>query len=140
MFSRQPRSPASTVSAPVATMSRTLSDTMRTEISGYFTQNVPPNPQQTSASAISVTLAADRPQQSSRLFLDAELAQAGATVVIGDRAADIPRLQAFDAHDIGEEADQLESSFGERVGARAQIGVVIEQVRQVMLQHAAARA
>ena len=30
MFSRQPRSPASTVSAPVATMSRTLSDTMRT--------------------------------------------------------------------------------------------------------------
>ena len=82
----------------------------------------------------------DRPQQPSRLLLDAELAQAGATVVIGDRAGDMPRLQAFDTHDIGEEADQFESSFRKSVGARAQVGVVVEQVRQVMLQHASARA
>ena len=45
---KQPRSPASTISAPVATMSRTLSDTIRMEISGDCTQNVPPKPQQIS--------------------------------------------------------------------------------------------
>ena len=50
MFSRQPMSPASSRSAPVAAMSFVLSDTMRVEMSGYFTQNVPPKPQQTSAS------------------------------------------------------------------------------------------
>ena len=38
-------------------MSRVLSDAMRTEISGYFTQNVPPKPQQISGSAISTTWA-----------------------------------------------------------------------------------
>ena len=119
MFSRQPRSPASTVSAPVATMARTLSDTMRTEISGYFTQKVPPK----SAADFRIrhfgNIGSDRPEQPSRLFFDAELAQAGATVVIGDRAGDIPRLQAFDTDDISEEADQLKSSFCKSVRARA---------------------
>ena len=37
----------------MAAMSRVLSVTMRVEISGYFTQNVPPKPQQTSGSCIS---------------------------------------------------------------------------------------
>ena len=53
MFIRQPRSPASSVSAPVAAMSADLSPTMAFEISGYFTQKVPPKPQQTSASGSS---------------------------------------------------------------------------------------
>src|SRR5690349_18237595 len=48
MFIRQPRSPASSVSAPEAAMSVVLSPTMALEISGYFTQKVPPKPQQTS--------------------------------------------------------------------------------------------
>src|SRR5665213_3403105 len=39
MLRRQPRSPASTVSAPVASMSAALSLTMRSEIAGYLTQN-----------------------------------------------------------------------------------------------------
>ncbi len=48
-------SPASSVSAPVAAMSFALSPTMRTEMSGYFTQNVPPKPQHVSGSASSRT-------------------------------------------------------------------------------------
>ena len=53
MFIRQPRSPASSSSAPVASMWPALFDTIRVEISGYLTQNVPPKPQQTSLSSIS---------------------------------------------------------------------------------------
>ena len=53
MFSKQPRSPANSVSAPVATISAALSETIRVEMSGYLTQNVPPKPQHTSGSAIS---------------------------------------------------------------------------------------
>tara|TARA_R110002096_G_scaffold128486_2_gene276715 strand:+ start:1948 stop:2205 length:258 start_codon:yes stop_codon:yes gene_type:complete len=46
MFIRQPRSAASSVSAPVAAIWRVLSETMAVEISGYFTAKVPPKPQQ----------------------------------------------------------------------------------------------
>src|SRR5262249_34908623 len=49
MLSRQPRSPASSVPAPVAAMSAVLSETILLEISGYLTQKVPPKPQQSSA-------------------------------------------------------------------------------------------
>ena len=56
MFIRQPRSPASSVSAPVAAMCvGLLASTMALEMSGYFTQNVPPKPQQTSAPCISIS-------------------------------------------------------------------------------------
>ena len=55
MFIRQPRSPASTRSAPVASISAVLSLTILVEISGYLTQNVPPKPQQTSASGSSTS-------------------------------------------------------------------------------------
>ena len=47
MFIRQPRSPASSSSAPVASMAAAFSVTMAFEIAGYLTQNVPPKPQQT---------------------------------------------------------------------------------------------
>src|SRR3546814_19744249 len=53
MFIRQPRSPASNVPAPVAATAAHLSVTMRSEMSGYLTQKVPPKPQQTSAPASS---------------------------------------------------------------------------------------
>ena len=66
MFSRQPRSPASSVPAPVAAMSLHLSDTMRVEMSGYFTQKVPPKPQQISGSAISVRLSPSTEASSAR--------------------------------------------------------------------------
>src|SRR5262249_35646649 len=49
MLSRQPRSPASRVPAPVAAMSAVFSLTILSEIAGYLTQNVPPKPQQISA-------------------------------------------------------------------------------------------
>ena len=41
--------------------------------------------------------------------------------MIGDGAADVPRRQAFDAHDVGEEADQLEGSR-RRAHRRARAG------------------
>src|SRR5476651_75206 len=55
MFIRQPRSPASNVSAPDAAMSNDFSPTMALEISGYFTQKVPPKPQHTSGVFISLS-------------------------------------------------------------------------------------
>ena len=56
MFSRHPRSPPSSTSAPVATTFPHFSSTRRVEISGYLTQKVPPKPQQVPASRISVSL------------------------------------------------------------------------------------
>src|SRR6266478_4619898 len=56
MFSRQPRSPASTASAPVPAMSASLSLTILSEMSGYLMQKVPPKPQQTSAPGSSLRL------------------------------------------------------------------------------------
>ena len=50
MFIRQPRSPASSNSAWLASTQAAFSETILLEISGYFTQKVPPKPQQTSAS------------------------------------------------------------------------------------------
>src|SRR5215212_146103 len=55
MFMRQPRSPASSVGAPVSAMRFVLSSTMAFEMSPYFTAKVPPKPQQTSESAISTS-------------------------------------------------------------------------------------
>ena len=66
MFSRQPMSPASTVSAPVCWMSFALSPTIRVEMSGYFTQKVPPKPQQISGSAISFNVRPATPASSAR--------------------------------------------------------------------------
>ena len=66
MLSRQPRSPASTASAPVAAMSAALSVTILSEISGYLTQNVPPKPQHTSAPGNSVKLSPSTDASSAR--------------------------------------------------------------------------
>ena len=57
--------------------------------------------------------------------------------MIGDGAAGIPPRQAFNAHDVHKETDQFERPGGQRIGPRAQVGIVIEQMRQVVLQHAA---
>ena len=55
MFRRQPRSPASSVPAPVFSMSSAFSETSRSEISGYLMQKVPPKPQQISAPGSSLS-------------------------------------------------------------------------------------
>src|SRR5581483_4877978 len=55
MFIRQPRSPASSMPAPVAAIRSALRSTMALEMSGYLTEKVPPKPQQTSASPISTS-------------------------------------------------------------------------------------
>src|SRR5690348_11643938 len=54
MFIRQPRSPATSMPAPVAATFAAFLPTIALEMSGYLTQKVPPNPQHTSASRISV--------------------------------------------------------------------------------------
>lgn len=48
MFIRQPMSPPRRTWAPVRPIAAAFSDTTAFEIAGYLTQNVPPNPQQTS--------------------------------------------------------------------------------------------
>jgi hypothetical protein len=50
----------------------------------------------------------------------------------------MPCRQTLDTHDIHQEADQLERLFGQRIGAGAQVGIIVEQVWQVVPQHAAA--
>ena len=50
----------------------------------------------------------------------------------------MPCLQTLDAHDVRQETHQFECSLCECIGTRSQIWIVIEQVWQVMLQHAAA--
>ena len=50
MFNRQPRSPPNNVSAPVWITLFALFSTIRDEISGYLTQNRPPNPHATAFS------------------------------------------------------------------------------------------
>ena len=74
---RQPRSPASSVSAPAAAIAAVFFSTMALEMSGYLTQNVPPKPQQTSASGISVELQARRPFQEPRAAGARRRARAG---------------------------------------------------------------
>ena len=49
----------------------------------------------------------------------------------------MPSMQARDTHDICQETHEFECTLCECIGTRPQIGVVIEQVRQVMLQHPA---
>ena len=111
MFIRQPRSPASTsVGAGRLDRRAALSSTILVEISGYLTQNVPPKPQQTSASGSS---ASSRPrnarEQPARLALDAELAQARAGIVIGGARRQLGR-DRLDAADVDQEGGQLEGA------------------------------
>src|SRR6185437_5119723 len=56
MLSRQPMSPASSVSAPEARMLPVFSSTILSEMSPYLIAKVPPKPQQTSQSRISLSV------------------------------------------------------------------------------------
>ena len=84
ILSRQPRSPASTVSAPLATISRTLAETMRDRNLRIF------HAEGAAEAAADFRIrhlcdgCADRLQKFARLFLDAQFAQARTTVVISD--------------------------------------------------------
>ena len=98
-----------------------FSSTMALEMSGYFTQNVPPKPQQTSASSQLVERQALRPCASSRRgwLLDAELAQARAGIVIGDACRRSARRPRSTPRTSARKRDQLVGLGGERLGARA---------------------
>ena len=121
-------------------MSDDFSPTMALEISGYFTQNVPPKPQQTSGDFISLQAEAlHRAEQLARLLLDAELAQARAGIVIGDDAV-VARRDLGDAQHVDQERHQLVAAAGQVLGPRLHRRIVVEQAGIVMAQHAAARA
>ncbi len=60
--------------------------------------------------------------------------------MIGDRPAGMLCPQAFDSHHIGKKTDELECPFRERISTRPQVGIVVEQVWQVVFQHTPARA
>ena len=140
MLSRQPRSPASTVPAAGR-------DDVARLVAGHAHRDLRVFHAERAAEA-----AADlglghfghrRPgggQQPARLVLDAEFAQACATVVIGHRAAGPAAGAAVLLHHVGKEAHQFERSRRQRVGPRAQVRVVVEQMRQVLLQHPRAGA
>ena len=83
--------------------------------------------------------ALDRRQQLARLLLDAELAQAGAGVVIGDGAVEARRHAGNAAH-VREERDQLVGPRRQRLGALLHRGVIGEQRRVVLADHAGAGA
>ena len=83
--------------------------------------------------------AGDGAEQSAGLGFDAEFAQAGAGIVIGggDRQR---RRGGGEFHDVDQEGGQLVGFRGELVGLGAQVGVVVEQMRHVFGEHAAAGA
>ena len=108
MFIRQPRSPASSVSAPVATMASVFLPTMRVGDVGIL------DAERAAEAAAHVGVlqfrqrqAGDRLEQAARLLAHAQLAQARAGIVIGDRAGE-GGVDPVDAAHIDEEADEFE--------------------------------
>ena len=78
-------------------------------------------------------------QQAARLLLDAELAQAGAGIVVsGPRRAF--GINARHPDHVGEEADQLVGTSGELACPLAVGGTSGKQLRVVLLEHARTRA
>ena len=85
-------------------------------MSGYFTENSPPKPQQLSRPSISTSSSpATSGEQRARLALDAELAQARAAVVVGDAARIAAGHRVEPAH-VDEEGDELVDPLGEGGG------------------------
>ena len=132
--------PRAACRAPVAAMFAAFFSTMALEISGYFTQNVPPKPQHTSESRISTRRTpCTVPSKPAGLRVHAEFAQARTGVVIGNRAAEM-RLDVLDLQHVDEKGHQLKRLRGECVGTRAPVRVAGEQFRIMRLQHAGAGA
>jgi hypothetical protein len=100
---------------------------------------VPPKPQQTSASRISEREPTHAAEQPARLDADAELAQAGAGIVIGRRRLEA-RVDARNAEDIDQERDELVGLRRERIRARQPVGIAVKELGIVHLEHAGAGA
>ena len=60
--------------------------------------------------------------------------------MVGHRATLVARGELAEATHVGQEADQLEGLCRHGIGAGPQVGIVVEQMRQMVLQHAAAGA
>src|SRR6266481_4396473 len=120
MFMRQPRSPAISMPAPLAATLAAFLATIAFEMSGYLTQKVPPKPQHTSGSRISVSVS-PRTVPSSRR---------GWTRTPSSR----------NPEQVDQERDELMGLGGERIGAREPVGVAVKQLAIMRFQHAGAGA
>ena len=132
IFNRHPRSPARTVSACVPPMSRTLSDTIRPEISGYFTPKrchrtrnrfpAPPSPPPTRRRPPAVFWAASsRPVRA-----DLSTRRGRCMFRTGSTSG-----RQHKSHDVHQKAGEFEGPLRQPVGAGAPVGIVREQMRQV---------
>ena len=140
MLSRQPRSPASSVSAPAAAMrARLLLDDGVGDVGVLDAERAAEAATDVRVRKFGERQAVDRLEQTARLVADAELAQARARVVIGDRAGEGGIDLGHAAH-VDQKADQLVDLGLERLGARLPGRLVGEEAGVVQLEHAAARA
>ncbi len=137
---RQLESSDTTVLAPVCWMASILVRAMAPESSGNFTENVPPNPQHSSAGSISRS---SRPRTfaSSRRGArsDVQLAKPVAAVVERDDVFEA-RAHVFHLRDFGEEGRELVHALRQRVDARQRFGLFVEQIGEMVADHRSARA
>ena len=138
--SRQPRSPPTSISAPVLSASAILSSAMRADTSGYFTEKNPPKPQQVCGSLSSHRRSPSTDDSSCRgsSFI-AHLAQRRAGIVIGDARA-ARRRDRRDAAHIHQEREQFVRLRRERGSALGPCLVVRQHSRIVHADHARARS
>ncbi len=110
------------------------------ETSGNLTENVPPNPQHSSGDVhFREREALHFRQQLSRAGFNAQLAEGVATVVISDDAVK-SRADIFDARDFQQEARKLPDARLQRMDLGEELGIVLEDVREVMRDHRRAGA
>ena len=122
MFIRQPRSPASSVPAPVAAICcGLLLDDGVGDVGIFDAERAAEAAADVGVRQLAQVKPRDRFQQLARLPLDAELAQPGAGIVIGDAFRRDARRDRCDAEHVGQEAHQLVGLLGKRVGARLPI-------------------
>ena len=138
MFMRHPRSPASTVSAfDAADVVGFARDDRVREFAVFGREQAAEAAADLRIGQFDQLQALDAGQKPPRLRLDAELAQARAGIVIGDRSV-VARRDLLDAHDVDQEADQFVRLCGETLGPLREIRLAREQFGIMLDQHAAA--
>ncbi len=94
-------------SARVSSTARSLSVSIAAEVSAFFTANVPPNPQQVSASGSSTrSMPAHRAQQAQRAVAHLQQAQPVAGRVVGHPVR-VVGADVLDAEDVHEQLAEL---------------------------------
>jgi hypothetical protein len=133
MLSRQPRSPASSVSAPLASIFSTF------DVRVLDAEGAAEAAADLGFLHLGQGQAGDLGQQRARLRLDAQLPETGTGIVVG-RAALETGPDGPDAPYVHQEGDQLVGPAGQVGGGRAPRRIVLEQGRIVLLDHRGAGA